>query len=296
MKIITFYEWRYASIKKLDPLILRSIQCHEPKLVWVSTECVIEKNVTLYPMVHIRGKSRIGENTTIDSGSCVTDTTICANCHIHPYTIIEDSYVDENCELGPHTLIKKSHIGKDSLVGFTAQVERSVLGERTRAKHHCYIGDTNAGDEVNFGAGCITANYDGMKKLPTTIEHGAFIGTNVNLVAPCIIGRNALIAAGTTLRRQKIDPYMVIFESIELGKHIKTFQLKTERGYERVRLEPEFHALLSKAFDDDKDLIYEWLASPNTRCKNRIPLELLLKGEKKCLESILESIAHSCCT
>ncbi len=296
MKIMTFYEWRHASIKKVDPLILKSIQCPEPKLVWVSHECIIEKNVTLYPMVHIRGKSGIGENTTIDSGSYVTDSTICANCHVHPHTIVEDSFIDEGCEIGPHAFIQTSSIGKGSHVGFTAQIKRSVLGTHTRAKHHCYIGDTNAGDEVNFGAGSITANYDGIKKRPTVIERGAFIGTNVNLVAPCIIGHDALIAAGTTLRKEKINPHLVIFELRELGKHPKMFQLKTKRGYEHVRLRSEFHALLSKAFGADQNLIYEWLTSPNAKCGNRMPLELLLEGEKECLKSILESITHSCRT
>lgn len=294
MKIMTFYEWRYASIKKIDPLVLRSIQCHEPKLVWVTPECVIEKNVTLYPMVHIRGKSRIGENTTIDSGSLITDSVICANCHVHPYTIVENSFIDENCELGPHTLIQQtSRIGKGSLIGFTAQVKQSVLGNRTRAKHHCYIGNTAAGDEVNFGAGSITGNYDGVHKKNTQIGDDTFIGINVNVVAPITIGEEVFIAAGSTITGKiSIPPHSFVIARAPAHISENMYSLSTEKGYEYVSIGKERLEKLQAFFGEEFPY---WLQERNARFSNKSPLDVFRKNSEE-FDRIVEGILHSCCT
>ena len=52
---------------------------------------------------------------------------------------------------------------------------------------------------VNIGAGTITCNYDGVNKSTTTIDDGAFIGSDTPLVAPVTIGADATIGAGTTI-------------------------------------------------------------------------------------------------
>ena len=66
--------------------------------------------------------------------------------------------------------------------------------------HLTYLGDARIGERVNVGAGTITCNYDGEKKRQTTIEDGAFVGSDSQLVAPVTIGRNAYIGSGTTVR------------------------------------------------------------------------------------------------
>ena len=57
------------------------------------------------------------------------------------------------------------------------------------------------GKNVNIGAGTITCNYDGANKHLTTIEDGAFIGSNSSLVAPVTVGRDATVAAGSVITR-----------------------------------------------------------------------------------------------
>ena len=57
------------------------------------------------------------------------------------------------------------------------------------------------GRKVNFGCGTVTTNYDGVKKYRCTIEDGAFIGCNTNLVAPVTVGAGSYIAAGATITK-----------------------------------------------------------------------------------------------
>ena len=50
--------------------------------------------------------------------------------------------------------------------------------------HFSYLGDAELGEEVNIGAGAITANFDGEAKHRTVIGDGAFIGVDTLLRAP----------------------------------------------------------------------------------------------------------------
>jgi bifunctional UDP-N-acetylglucosamine pyrophosphorylase/glucosamine-1-phosphate N-acetyltransferase len=84
-------------------------------------------------------------------------------------------------------------------VGNFVELKKTVLGKGSKANHLAYLGDAVIGDGVNVGAGTITCNYDGTKKHQTTIEDGAFIGSNSSLVAPVTIGAGAYVGAGSTI-------------------------------------------------------------------------------------------------
>ena len=80
-------------------------------------------------------------------------------------------------------------------------MKKSVLGEKSQASHLTYIGDSEVGKNVNFGCGTITCNYDGVNKHKTTVEDDVFVGSDCQFVAPVTIGRNSLIAAGSTITK-----------------------------------------------------------------------------------------------
>ena len=67
--------------------------------------------------------------------------------------------------------------------------------------HLSYVGDATLGADVNFGAGAITCNYDGVNKHETIVGDGAFIGTNSSLVAPISVGDGAYVGAGSVITR-----------------------------------------------------------------------------------------------
>ena len=92
-------------------------------------------------------------------------------------------------------------IGDDIKVGDFVEVKNSAIGDGTKISHLTYVGDSDVGRKVNFGCGTVTTNYDGVKKYRCTIEDGAFIGCNTNLVAPVTVGAGSYIAAGATITK-----------------------------------------------------------------------------------------------
>lgn len=120
---------------------------------------------------------------------------------IHPNTTIKSGVViGSNCEIGPNAYIREGcEIGNNVKVGNFVELKKVKVGDRTKIPHFIYLGDTEIGEDCNIGCGTITCNYDGVNKHKTKIGDRAFIGSNVNLVAPVTLGDDVLIAAGSTI-------------------------------------------------------------------------------------------------
>src|SRR5690606_16908035 len=94
-----------------------------------------------------------------------------------------------------------SKVGQNCKVGDFVELKNAVLGDGSKVSHLSYVGDAIVGKDVNIGCGAITVNYDGFNKSVTTIEDGAFVGSNVNMIAPVTIGKEAYVVAGTTVTK-----------------------------------------------------------------------------------------------
>ena len=81
------------------------------------------------------------------------------------------------------------------------KLKTQLVGNNTSISHLTYVGDSNIGNNVNIGAGCITCNYDGVKKNKTIIGNNSFIGSNTSLIAPVKIGNNVKIGAGSVINK-----------------------------------------------------------------------------------------------
>ena len=145
--------------------------------------------------------------TIVDPGSTFIDESVEVgqDTIIYPCTVIEkDVKIDENCKIGPFARLRPgSQINSEAEIGNYVEICRSVVGERSKVKHHTYLGDTIVGKDVNIGAGTITANYDGKNKHQTIIEDGCFIGIGVSLIAPVKIGKGAKVGAGSVVTKNK---------------------------------------------------------------------------------------------
>ena len=143
------------------------------------------------------------DTTYVDESAVVGKDTV-----IYPCTVIEkDVEIAGNCKIGPFARIRYlSKIAEEVEIGNYVEICRSEIGKGTKIKHHTYLGDTVVGENVNIGAGTITANYDGKNKNRTLIKDGAFIGVGVTLIAPIEVGEGALVAAGSVVTKNKNVP------------------------------------------------------------------------------------------
>jgi len=143
--------------------------------------------------VEIIGDCYIARNAVIGR-----DTTLLPGTVIRP-----DVVIGEDCKIGPFAHLRPGTRLADGVkIGDFVELKSANIGEKTSVAHLSYIGDADVGSGVNFGCGCVTANYDGVNKYRTTIGDNAFIGCNTNLIAPVTIGENAMTAAGSTINRE----------------------------------------------------------------------------------------------
>ena len=179
----------------------------------------MEKGVTIISPINtfLEKNVQIGKDTIIYPFTIITEgSNIGSNCHIGPYSyilgshignqtkvlssMIEQSQIGNNAYVGPYAHIRpESIIGDDVKIGNYVEVKKTYIDTGTRVSHLTYLGDATLGKRVNIGAGTITCNYDGVKKNPTIIEDGVFIGSNNSLVAPITIGKDSYTAAGSTI-------------------------------------------------------------------------------------------------
>jgi len=134
--------------------------------------------------------------TFIDHG-----VTIGADTIIHPCSVIETRVsIGKRCSIGPFARLRSGvSLADEVRVGNFAELVRTKVGSRVRIHHVSYLGDTLVEDDVNIGAGTITANYDGREKHQTQIGKGAFIGSDTVLIAPVTVGAGAVTGAGSVV-------------------------------------------------------------------------------------------------
>ena len=126
--------------------------------------------------------------------------------------MLRDSDIGSLCKIGPYAHIRPgSSIKGHNRVGNFVEVKNSCLEEGSKVSHLSYIGDGDVGKDVNIGCGVVFVNYDGRKKHRTVVEDGAFIGCNVNLVAPVRVKKGAYIAAGSTITKD-VEEYSLAIE------------------------------------------------------------------------------------
>ena len=127
---------------------------------------------------------------------------------IYPFTIIESGVkIGSRCLIGPFCHLRPGTTVKDkSEIGNFLELVRSRVGKKTKIKHFGYIGDSRIGNQVNVGAGTVTANFDGKNKNLTIINDRAFIGSDTVLVAPVKIGKAAVTGAGSAVTKNKNVP------------------------------------------------------------------------------------------
>ena len=177
----------------------------DPAAVYVEDDVTVGAGTLLLPGTILRGRTVIGENCCIGPQTMITDSTVEDGCTVNA-SQCEESVIERDCLIGPYTHIRPHcTVGEGSKIGAFVQLKNCNLGRGTKMAHLTYVGDSDVGEECNFGCGTVTCNYDGQNKYRTTIGDYCFIGCNTNLVAPVTVGDGAYTAAGSTIT-QDVPP------------------------------------------------------------------------------------------
>ncbi len=179
-----------------------------PETIFFSNDTKIGKKVIIEPYVVIGSKVKIGNNVVIKS-----------------FSHLENCKIEDSVEIGPYARIRPgTTLKKGSRVGNFVEIKKSTLGQKSKANHLSYIGDSTIGKSVNVGAGTITCNYDGIKKNKTIIKDNAFIGSNSALVAPIKIGKNSVVGAGSVITKNVKNKTLALTRTLQ--SEIKNYKRK----------------------------------------------------------------------
>jgi len=183
-----------------DALMASGVTIVDPATAYIGPDVAIAPDTVIHPNVYLEGRTTIGSGCEIQCGVRIVNSTLADNVFVNSYCVITDSHVASGAKLGPFAHIRPdSHVGEDAHVGNFVELKKTTLGRGAKANHLAYLGDAVIGEKVNVGAGTITCNYDGKKKHQTTIEDGAFIGSDSQLIAPVTVGKGAYVAAGSSI-------------------------------------------------------------------------------------------------
>lgn len=158
------------------------------------TDVEIDVDVILEGEITLGDGVRIGPFCRLRNVCLAAGTQVLSHCDLDGVT------THGACRIGPFARLRPgTELAAGAHIGNFVETKQARLGEGSQANHLSYLGDAVIGAHVNVGAGTITCNFDGADKHVTVIEDGAFIGSNVSLVAPVTIGADATIGAGSTI-------------------------------------------------------------------------------------------------
>jgi len=186
----------HAGVRLADParFDLRGTLAHGQDCE-IDVNCVFEGDVVL------------GDGVRIGANCVIRNARIASGVRIHEFTHIDGealgASVGAGSLIGPFARLRPgAQLGAEVHIGNFVEVKNSTLADGAKANHLAYLGDATVGARVNFGAGSITANYDGANKHRTTIGDDVHVGSNCVLVAPVTLGKGSTVGGGSTITKE----------------------------------------------------------------------------------------------
>lgn len=199
-------------------LMAEGVTMTDPGSTYVDAGVRVGRDTVLLPGTMLRGETAVGSGCVIGPNCEITDCEIGDGVTIR-HSVLTGCRVEDDVSVGPFAHIRPDTVLRRSVkIGDFVELKKSDIGEGTKIPHLSYVGDADVGPGANLGAGTIVVNYDGRKKHKTLIEAGAFVGCNSNLVAPVRIGRNAFVAAGSTITKDVPDGSLSLARPKQVNK------------------------------------------------------------------------------
>ena len=187
---------------KNEELMAAGVTIEDPATTYIDADVLVGSDTVIHPGVHLEGKTQVGSACEIHSGVRIINSVLDDRVTVQNFCVVNGARLASGVTIGPFVHIRpETELHESVHIGNFVELKKAIVGKRSKAGHLSYLGDAVIGEGVNVGAGTITCNYDGEKKHQTTIEDGAFIGSDSQLVAPVTIGRGAYVGSGTTVRQ-----------------------------------------------------------------------------------------------
>ncbi len=189
-----------------ERLMEGGVRLADPARFDVRGELVCGQDVEIDVNCVFEGRVELGNNVRIESHCVLRNVRIGDDVVVHSFTHVDGEQagarIGRAAQIGPFARLRPgAELGEEVHIGNFVEVKNSTLGRGSKANHLAYLGDAAVGARVNYGAGSITANYDGANKHRTLIGDDVHVGSNCVLVAPIEIGAGATIGAGSTVSK-----------------------------------------------------------------------------------------------
>jgi bifunctional UDP-N-acetylglucosamine pyrophosphorylase / glucosamine-1-phosphate N-acetyltransferase len=197
---------RAHQLRQAHRLMEQGVRLKDPARFDLRGQLVCAQDVEIDVNCVFEGQVSLGEGVQIGANCVIANCRIEAGAVIHPFTHIDGEKlgvtVGEGALIGPFARLRPgAQLGAEVHIGNFVEVKNSTLAQGAKANHLAYLGDATVGERVNYGAGSITANYDGANKHSTVIEADVHIGSNCVLVAPVTIGAGGTVGGGSTITK-----------------------------------------------------------------------------------------------
>ncbi len=173
----------------------------DPATVYIGPQVMIGQDTMIYPNTHLVGEVTVGEDCRLGPNAIIRDSVIGDGCRVLA-SDLQQAWLGNRVEVGPFARLRKGARLEDGAhMGNFGEIKNSTLAAGVKMGHFSYVGDATVAEGVNIGAGTVTCNYDGVRKHPTVIGAGAFIGSDTMLVAPVTVGEGARTGAGAVVTK-----------------------------------------------------------------------------------------------
>jgi bifunctional UDP-N-acetylglucosamine pyrophosphorylase/glucosamine-1-phosphate N-acetyltransferase len=210
---------RVLRLRTARRLMLDGVTLLKPETVTIDAQVRIGQDTVVEPFAQILGRTEIGQDCHIGACSVIHDSKLGNRVQVAPFTIIGSSTLEDDVHAGPFARLRmENHLEAGSRVGNFVELKKTRLGAGSKSLHLAYLGDSVIGSKTNIGAGTITCNYDGIRKHPTQIGDGAFIGSNATLVAPVQIGGGSYVGAGSVITKNVPEDALAVGRGRQVNK------------------------------------------------------------------------------
>jgi bifunctional UDP-N-acetylglucosamine pyrophosphorylase/glucosamine-1-phosphate N-acetyltransferase len=194
---------RVLQRRQADALMLAGTTIADPGRIDIRGTLRCGRDVTIDVGCVFEGDVRLDDAVVVGAHCVLRDMTVGRGTRIEPFSHLEGSTVGVQARIGPYARLRPGTTLADEVhIGNFVEVKASTLGTASKANHLAYIGDAQIGARVNYGAGSITANYDGANKHRSVIGDDVHVGSNCVLVAPITVGTGATIGGGSTIVKE----------------------------------------------------------------------------------------------